>query len=207
MKPAEFVTRLKAIQFENDLRLLESAENSFRTSMAAYKGYDALATAFTRFFLDTISVYNRDIVPAVTEAVSAEHNQLIEKLVRAFVTLRAARITAHSGYPLQGFTLLRNIYDDCVLASAAMQGLTNFVELAGVKPGEDFDPARCRKNRSAVERAVRAKMEDNDSGSRAPSPAICRSSGQLNSSLSSISTLPRHLELPSHHPSWSAQTR
>jgi hypothetical protein len=125
MKPAEFVTRLKAIQFENDLRLLESAENSFRTSMAAYKGYDALATAFTRFFLDTISVYNRDIVPAVTEAVSAEHNQLIEKLVRAFVTLRAARITAHSGYPLQGFTLLRNIYDDCVLASAAMQGLTN----------------------------------------------------------------------------------
>ena len=45
---------------------------------------------------------------------------LIEKLVYAFLTLRAARITAHSGYPLQGFTLLRNIHDDCVLASTVM---------------------------------------------------------------------------------------
>jgi hypothetical protein len=164
MKPAEFVTRLASTPFEGDLRLLEAAEGNFRTAMAAYKGYEALAFAFMRFFLETVYVYNRDIVPSVRGPVSAQHNLFIEKLVRAFLTLRSARLTAHSGYPLQGFTLLRNIYDDCVLASAVMQGLTNFEELAGVKPGEDFDPARCRKNRIATERAVRAKMDGNDSG-------------------------------------------
>jgi hypothetical protein len=80
------------------------------------------------------------------------------------LALRAARITAHNGYPLEGFTLLRNILDDCVLTSAAMQGLTDFEELAGIKPGENFDPKQSRKNRIAVERRVRSQMDGEKSG-------------------------------------------
>lgn len=164
MEPAEFVKRLASLKFESDLGMLERAEESFGASMAAYKGYEALAVAFTQFFLETVYLFNRDIVPVRTAPVSAQHGLFVEKLVRAFSTLRAVRIVAHSGYPLQGFTLLRNIYDDCVLAAAVMQGLTDFEQLHGVKPGEAPDPEQARRNRIAVERAVRAKMDGKESG-------------------------------------------
>jgi hypothetical protein len=164
VKPAEFVIRLNATPFKGDLGMLERAEAEFSRSMDAYKGYDALAIAFMRLFLETIPAFNTEIVPNVARLTTAQHHLFVERLVHAFLTLRAARTTAHGGYPLQAFTLLRNIYDDCLLVSAVVQGLATFEELAGVKPNEAFDYDRMRKNRMAVERQVRTKMDGAESG-------------------------------------------
>jgi hypothetical protein len=79
-------------------------------------------------------------------------------------TARAGEVAAVNGYPMQGYALLRNVYDDCVLASGAMQGLTTFEELAGVRPNEDFDEERMRKNRKVTEYRVRRRMDGAESG-------------------------------------------
>jgi hypothetical protein len=164
MKPTEFVSRLNAISFKGDLDILERAEDVFSERMETFRGYDALAIAFMRFFLDTVPASDKQIEQTVTKPITGEHLLFLNTLVHSFVSLRAARTMAHSGYPLQAFTLLRNIYDDCLLASAVVQGLTTFDELAGAKPNETLDFNRMRKNRKLAERKVRAKMEGADSG-------------------------------------------
>jgi hypothetical protein len=163
-EPVEFVKRLRALRFDGDIANLTAAEQAFANEAARYKGYEALSDAFTLFFVETVPAFNTQIYPLVTAPVPTDHNFLIQKLVHAFNTLRASKMIAHSGYPLQGFTLLRNIYDDCILAAAVVQGLTTFEELAGVKAGEDFDQERMRKNRVAVERRVRRQMDGAESG-------------------------------------------
>src|SRR6516164_11332987 len=150
MEPSDFVKRLQATAFQVELAVLTDAELSFGAQISQLKGFHALSTAFKRFFLETIAAFNQEVRPKVTAKISAQHAQLVEKLVHDFQILRAAEVTAISGYPLQGYTLLRNVYDDCVLASGAMQGLTDFEELAGIKPGEPFDEHKALKNRKAT---------------------------------------------------------
>lgn len=163
-EPSELVKRLASTLFDGDVRLLLNAEKKFSKLMEQYKGYGALATAFVEFFLETVAAYNREMQPRVTAMVTAEHVLLVERLVHGFLTLRAAQLVAHRGYPLQAFTLLRNVSDDCVLTSGAMQGLTTFEELSGIKPEEPFDKTSMLKNRRNTERKVRSKMDGADGG-------------------------------------------
>jgi hypothetical protein len=150
----DLVKRLAATPFKGDLRVFDDAEAASLALMNAYQGYLALSTAFMRFFLETTAALDETI----PRTAPAHHRILLEKLVHGFQTLRAAQLVAHHGYPMQGFTLLRNIHDDCVLMSAVMQGLTDFEELAGGGPGAVLDRITLRKNRIKAEHRVRSKI-------------------------------------------------
>jgi hypothetical protein len=123
-----------------------------------------LATSGVKFFLETIPTYNKSIGLLVNEAVTSEHMLFVERVVHSFKGLRAARLTAHHGYPMQGMVLLRNTFDDCLLTSGVMKGLTTFEELAGVKPEETPTLASASRNRRKTEQRVRSKMDGPTSG-------------------------------------------
>ncbi|RTL72965.1 MAG: hypothetical protein EKK41_02150 [Hyphomicrobiales bacterium] len=164
MTKSEMVERLQKLSYHSDIQTLHAAEANFSRKMSNYVGYQTLLGAFTCLFLEAVLLHNRIIVPAVIMPISPEHGLFLGKLARCFATLRAARIAAGNGYPFQGLTMLRNIYDDCVLASAVLQGMTRFEALAGAKNGEAFDNERMKKNRISLERTIRRKMDGKESG-------------------------------------------
>jgi len=66
--------------------------------------------------------------------------------------------------PYHGYTLLRNVFDNLVLTSAALQKITDFHSIEGIDPSKPFDPYSVRKLRKATEYAVRPKMTGDQSG-------------------------------------------
>ncbi|MEI9898911.1 MAG: nucleotidyl transferase AbiEii/AbiGii toxin family protein [Hyphomicrobium sp.] len=169
MTPAEFVERLTRLATENGtpfarLRLLAEAEQDFAVAMGQYKGYAALTNASKCFFLETVERFNVEIHPRVTAPVSSHHALFVEKLVTCFQSLRAAELAALNGYPLQGYTILRNVSDICVHAAAALQGLTDFERLEGIFPGMAPDASQAKKNRKNEEHTIRRQMDGKDSG-------------------------------------------
>jgi hypothetical protein len=56
----------------------------------------------------------------VKDAVPAQCGVLFEKLVQSFQSLRAAEVAPLNGYPLQAYTILRNVFDAALLASTAI---------------------------------------------------------------------------------------
>jgi len=146
------------------VELVTSAEAEFEQYLAQFKGHQALTGTFNCFFLRTVERFNLDIVANVKAPVSSHHALFMEQLVSAFQSLRAAEVTAMRGYTFQATTILRNVYDNCVFASAAVQNMTDFERLAGVVPGEPFDVAKFKSHRKKEERRVRDLMDGKGSG-------------------------------------------
>ena len=169
MTPEDFVTRLEQLSEEGGipfarLRLLAEAETEFKREMGQYKGYLALSNASKCFFLDTVERFNHEIRPAVPTLLASDHAIFFEKIVHTFQSLCAAEVAALNGYPLQGYTILRNVSDNCVLASGALQGLTDFERLEGILPGTAVDPKTVKNNRKKEEQLVRCQMDGKNSG-------------------------------------------
>jgi hypothetical protein len=164
MSPEDFVKRLEAISspygtLTPELRRLADAEANCAAEIGRYKGYGALSNAFKHFVLSTVPRFNVEIRPRVKDALPAQYGMLFEKLVQNYQSLRAAEIAALNGYPLQAYTILRNVFDAAVLASAAMQGFTDFERLEGIRQGEPVDMQRVKRNRKSEEQAVRHRMD------------------------------------------------
>lgn len=87
----------------------------------------------------------------MTTPLESDRAFLFERLVHTFQSLRAAEIAALNSYPLQAYTILRNVSDNCTLAAAARQGLTNFERLEGILPDEPVDAQKAKKNRKNEE--------------------------------------------------------
>jgi hypothetical protein len=169
LSPEDFVKRLDSIS-ENDgipygrAHLLFDEEQKHQEAILQFKGYLALSDAFKCFFLETVELINTDCRPRVTAPLSEFYAIFVPRLAHNFQSLCGAERVAICGYPYHAYTLLRNIFDNLTLTSAALQKLTDFYSIEGVEPGKTVDIAAVKKLRKNTEHSVRRKMTGSESG-------------------------------------------
>lgn len=169
ISPEEFVKRLDAISEQDGVayaraHALFDKEEKYTQQVFQYKGYLALSDAFKCFVLETIELVNTECRPRIKKPLSEFYGLFIPRLAHSFQSLCAAERIAICGYPYHGYTLLRNVFDNVVLTSAALQKITDFYSIDGIVPGKTPNPDDVRRLRKATEFAVRRKMTGNQSG-------------------------------------------
>lgn len=110
------------------------------------------------FFLETVEQLNSDCLPKIKSPVSEFYTIFAPRISQNFLSLCGAERIAVKGYPFQGYTLLRNVFDNLVLTSAALQKITDFYSIEGLVPGNQFNPYEAKKLRKKTEYAVRKQM-------------------------------------------------
>lgn len=169
LSPEEFVERLKSISGESGvpfgrLALLDNSIDEHKAAARHFKGYWALSDAFKCFFLETTELINSFCRPRITVPLSADYGLLVPRVVHNFRALCGAEQLATLGYPMEAWTVLRNVFDSLVLTSAALQKFTNFYSIEGVVPNQTLDMKRAKELRKTTEFAVRKKMTGVGSG-------------------------------------------
>jgi len=169
MTPKEFMSRLEAIskddgQLYGRLRPLYQAQENYAGSSQSCKGFMALSAAWKCFFLETVERVNSDIISKISSPPSESYPLFVERLGQYFQGLCASEVVAIAGYPLQAYTLLRNVFDSVILTAAVTEGKTDFLRLEGLDAAGQFDPLAFRKLRRKEENAVRPQMTGKQSG-------------------------------------------
>jgi hypothetical protein len=173
MTPEQLVNRLTEISVDaggkpfGRLDHLYELQRVHVESTREYRGHDALSDAFKSFFLETVESINVGLVPKIKTPLPAEHALFSTRLVLYFRSLCGAEGAAKCGYPLQAYTLLRNVFDDEILTSAALQKIATFYSIEGVDPSHSsavFDPREAKKRRKKTELEVRDVMTGVKSG-------------------------------------------
>lgn len=172
MTGEEFQKRLQEAfmykgQVYGRVHLIYESEAEHGMAVTKYSGHLALSDAFKACFLEAVELLNSHCRPQVTEPLSEFYPQLLPRLVNAWHTLCGASRTAYDGYPRPAFTMLRNVFDDNVLTSAALQKITDFYKIEGIDPNDKsgkIDPIAIKKARMANEFAVRKHMTGSNSG-------------------------------------------
>lgn len=144
--------------------LVFESEEEHAQAILRYKGYLALSDAFKCFYLETVEAMNTGVRHRVTKPLSEYYGLMFPRLTHSFMTLCGAERIATRGYPYQGYTLLRNVFDTLLMSSAALQKLVTFYDLDGIVPGETSDKDVARKRRRATEFDVAKKMMGSASG-------------------------------------------
>jgi hypothetical protein len=143
---------------------LHEAEGKYGQHVLKLSGYLARSDAFKCVFFEACELLNTHCRPQVKTPLSEFYNLFMPRLTNAFHSVCGAERAAIHGYPLPAYTILRNVYDNNVLTSAALQRITTFYAIMGLDPSRDFDPGQARKNRKKEEQLVRGKMTGNNSG-------------------------------------------
>ncbi len=169
MKPEDFVKRLKDISELKGIpysrvNLLTEAEEKHAQDILKYKGYIALSNSFKCFVLETIELLNKECLINLTTPMSENYAVFIPRLSQSFLSLCGAEKAAINGYPYQGYTQLRNVFDNLVLLCAILQKIADIYSIEGVEPGKPIDPIAMKKLRKNTEYEVRKKMTGNKSG-------------------------------------------
>jgi hypothetical protein len=170
MPPEEFIRRLQDISISDGipygrLRLIAEEERKYNSKvLAQYKGHFALSNAFKCFFLETVELLNAYSSSSNRAPVQNVYGFFVPRMRHAFHSLCGAEGTAIIGYPLLAYTVLRNVFDNLILYSAALQKFTDFYSIEGMEPGKTpIDMASVNKLRKKTERAVRLKMTGEES--------------------------------------------
>lgn len=142
------------------------AEEKYNQQALQFAGYFHMSDAFKCYFLETMELVNEHCAKKTKLDLSDSYPQFITRLVYAFQMLVGAERTAIRGYPLLGYTSLRNTYDAILLTSAVMQKVTTFSALLGIDPNDDagYDPDNAFKLRVPEEKRVFALMAGARSG-------------------------------------------
>lgn len=169
MDVAAYMQRLAAVSEDKGIaygraHLIFDAERQHAESSLEMKGYLALSDAFKCFFLETAESLNTQVKGNINKPLTEFYALFVPRLAHSFQTMCGAERVAIQGYPLHGYTLLRNTFDTAVLASAALQRLTDFYSIEGIEPGKGIDPVRMRRLRKATEQKVREQMTGSKSG-------------------------------------------
>jgi len=127
-------------------------------------GYLALSDAFKCVFLETIELLNTACWSKLTSPLSENYAIFIPRLSHSFLSLCGAERAAILGYPLLAYTSLRNIFDNVVLTSAAVQKFTDFYAIEGIDPKQPIDPKKILRVRKNTEFGVREIMTGKRSG-------------------------------------------
>lgn len=123
-----------------------------------------LSHAFKSFFIETTEAVNRDIRPQIKAPLSEFHALFLPKLVYGWQSLCGAERLALHGYPLQAYSISRNIFDMLQLVSAAMQKFVDFYATEGLVPNRPFDIKKVRKLRKDTEFEASRVMSGPKSG-------------------------------------------
>jgi len=171
LSPEEFVERLQATAVVDGkafgrLELLNEEQGKHFDAASQLKGFKALSSAFVCFFLESVELLNTSIRPKVTAPLSEHYALFIPRLNLNFQSLCAAELTGTFGYPYNAYASLRNTFDNAILTSAAIQGLTTFYAIEGLDTTskDPTDPAAVKKLRMNTEYEVRKKMTGAESG-------------------------------------------
>jgi hypothetical protein len=165
----EFEKRLHSISEHNGVpygraRMLFENEDKHSQACLQYKDYLALSGAFKCLFLETVGLINNECLPKVTTPFSEFYASFVPRLAHSFKSLCGSEMLAIKGYPYHAYTLLRNTFDNLVLTSAALQGITDFYRIEGLEKGKKFDLKSLNKLRKKTEFEVRQKMTGARSG-------------------------------------------
>jgi hypothetical protein len=165
----EFMKRLDNASMEDAIpyarvRLVSEAEMVHSDAVLQFKGYRALSDAYRCFFLETVEFVNVSSQMKKGRPLSEHYAAFVPRLCNDFLSLCGAERVAIFGYPYNGYTLLRNVFDNLILTSAAVQGVSNFCSIEGIEPGKPFDPLVAKKVRKNEEYNVRRKMSGDLSG-------------------------------------------
>lgn len=168
LSPEEFIKRLEAISESGGIpygrtHLLFRKEREYQKATLQYKGHRAISDAFKCFFLETVELIGTDCMPKITGPLSEFYSSLVPRMAHSFQSLCGAERVAICGYPLHGYTLLRNTFDNNVLTSASLQKFTDFYSVEGVERGKPLDTEGMKKLRKITEYAVRRKMTGDQS--------------------------------------------
>lgn len=164
----QFMKRLEAISEHKGkafarAHLLFEAEDVHSNSVLQYKGYLAVSDALKCFFLETVELINVECRPKLKNSVSEFYLFFVPRIAHSFLSLCGAERIAIKGYPYQGYTLLRNVFDNLVLMSAVLQKFTDFYSVEGVVPGKLINPDEVKKLRKKTEYSVRRQMTGDQS--------------------------------------------
>lgn len=169
MSPEDFVSRLEDISksvhgLYGRLGVLDNAQQEHKQEVNKLRGFVALSSAFKCFFQETVELINTECRPKIQGQMSEFYALFVPRLVHAFQSLCGAEVLATTGYPYLAFTLLRNVYDNTILTSAALQKITDFYSIEGVEPGKPFDPKSVMALRKKTEYETCKKMTGTLSG-------------------------------------------
>ncbi|MBI4005565.1 MAG: hypothetical protein HY356_02750 [Gammaproteobacteria bacterium] len=157
------ISEHKGVEFARAHQVFD-AEETYGNEVLKYKGYLTLSDAFKCFFLETVEMINVEIRPKVKNPLSEFYAIFVPRMAHSFASLCGAERVSIKGYPYLGYTLLRNIFDNQVLTSAALQRLTDFYSIEGVVPGKPVNPEEVKKLRKNTEYVVRRQMTGDQSG-------------------------------------------
>ncbi len=134
-------------------------------------GYVVLANSFQSFFYETITTcLTQYRHPNATKEAPYQPTVLLEHLT-LFRSIRATENLLYCGYPLDAYSLLRDVRDRAIFLAAIISGITSYQALNathllppdGVEPDDDLADAM-RKVREQEERRVMALMMGEASG-------------------------------------------
>jgi len=159
----DLISKYNGIPYGRVYKLFDS-EDEHRQVCLQFKGYLALSDAFKSLFLETVTLINTECRPKITTPLSISCKLFLPRLAHSFKSLCGSERIALNGYPYQAYTLLRNTFDNIVLASAALQGITDFNSIDGIVEGKEYDPKYSKRLRKKVEFEVRQMMTGSKSG-------------------------------------------
>lgn len=145
------------------VQLILGTQDAYSQEVEQFSGHLALSDGFKAVFLEAVELMNSYCRPRIKVPLSEYYPQFLPRLTNAFHTLCGAECSAIRGYPRPAFTMLRNVFDDAVLVSAALQDMTNFYKIEGVDPNGKFDPSSVKRARKDEEFKVRKLMTGSDS--------------------------------------------
>jgi hypothetical protein len=143
---------------------LFDAEEAYAQEILRFKGYLALSDALKCFFSETVEAFNTLVRPSAEKPLSQYYSFLVPRLVRNYAALCGAERVAVKGYPFQGYTLLRNVFDSALHTSAALQHVVSFFTLEGLEVDKPFDKSKAKKLRKQAEFEANRRMTGSESG-------------------------------------------
>lgn len=142
---------------DESIELLLGAEAKHATAIQQHcSSYLALANDFKCFFMETSQLLSKE---SHSGARIEAYNLFVLRAIHSFKSLCAADKLAFFGYPYHGFVLLRNLFNDLVLTSAALGDLKIFYHIQGIQPEEKPDNIDLvTKLRRKTEREMQSQM-------------------------------------------------
>lgn len=145
------------------VQIVLDAESEHAAVYAAkFSGQMTLGESFKDFCLETFELLNRVVAMQREVTVTHQYADFVGRHTMIFRGLRAAELLCHSGYPMQGYSLLRNLFEQAVLMSAVMQNLTTIEAIEGIAKG--FDPDQLKRERIKEEKRIFSLMHGTKSG-------------------------------------------
>lgn len=155
------------------LKVLKMESDYGRYVIEKFKGQFALIDSFFGFFIETVNAAGKAVKISHLEKWPSEYSQyplVLLHYVTIFKSFRAAENLLKSGYPLDGYALLRDLKDRAILVGALVHGKTSFQKLLGILEDRPLpsiteeEYKRIKKRRKDEERRIFNEMIRKKSG-------------------------------------------